>query len=407
MYIARKMTLSAKGGKRSPALKVAVISTALSIAIMILAVSIVAGFRQEIRSKITGFDAHITLFPSVQFEGDMTMLTYTPEFRKFLESQPYIRHASLLATAPVLLKTPDHFKGVYLRGVEPDYDFTFIRNNLTAGKIPDLGKYPDDLVISTSTAEKLGLAPGDSVNMFMVSDEIRARKMRVAALFDTHFKNYDQYFAYGSAEAVRQVTGLKEAQGSAIEILTDDFYKIPEHTGSLIRALDGAIESGQVRQSLQVTTALEKGANYFAWLDLLDTNVWVILTLMTIVAAFTLISGMLIIILEKVRFIGVMKALGATRGQVRRIFIILALRVSLIGLAIGNAVAIGLILLQRSTHFIPLDADAYYMDFVPMDLNWWHLLLINAAFLVIIYACLILPSQFASRVNPVRTLNRE
>lgn len=402
LFIARRLGLAGAGHKSSPAIKVAIISTALSVAIMLLAVSVVTGFRSEIRDKITGFDAHISLYPAIESEEEDPVINYTPELRQLLESRPYISHADLLVTAPVLLKTSEAFKGLYLKGVEPGYDFRFLSSNLEAGRTPSPAN-KSDILISRAAATKLGVQAGDSVNLFM-SDDLRARKVKVSGVFNTHFSSYDQYFAYGSASLVRELTGLESSQGSAIDITTTDFNRLREYTPALVQDLNTAIKSGRVLQGFNTSTALDKGANFFAWLDLLDLNVVVILVLMTLVALFTLISGMLTIILERIRIIGIMRSIGARRRQIRRVFILLAIRVGLTGMLIGNGLALAIILLQRHTHFIPLDADTYYIDFVPVTLNGWHFLAVNAAFIMVVYLALILPSQFAARIKPSQTL---
>ncbi len=402
LFIARRLALSGIGTRRSPALKVAVISTALSIAVMLLSISVVSGFRTQIRDRITGFDAHISLYPAMQYEEDSPVVEYTPGLREFLNSRPYIKRADLMVTAPVLLKTSDSFKGLYMRGVERDYDFSFLKSNLVSGSVLNPMR-PLDIMVSQSAADKLGVHAGDSLNLFM-SDELKARKVRVSGVFNTHFDSYDQYFAYGSAAMVRQLTGLDSLQGSAIEIMTEDFDRLPEHNSRLIADLNSAIRKGQVTQNFQSATALDKGGHYFAWLDLLDVNVWVILALMCAVAVFTLISGMLVIILERIRFIGVMRSLGATRRQIRNVFILLAIRIGLRGMLTGGGVALALILVQKYTRLIPLDPEAYYIDFVPVSLEPLHFIAVFAGFTALTWLALILPSQFAGRIKPAETL---
>lgn len=405
LFIARRLTLSDTGARRSPALRVAVISTALSIAVMLLSISVVSGFRTQIRDKITGFDAHISLYPSVRYESDPHVIEYTPALRDFLKSRPYIKRADLMVTAPVLLKTPESFKGLYMRGVEAGYDFSFLKANMTSGSVMNPLRHME-IMISQAAAVKLGIGAGDSLNLFM-SDELKARKVKVSGIFDTHFGTYDQFFAYGSASLVRELTGLDSLQGSAIEIMTDDFSRLTNYQDMLISDLDKAIRDGEVTQSFQSASALEKGGHYFAWLDLLDVNVWVILSLMSAVAVFTLISGMLVIILEHIRFIGVMKSLGATRRQIRNVFILLAIRIGLKGMAIGGGTALALILVQKHTRLIPLDPEAYYIDFVPVSLDPLHFAGVFAGFTLISWLALILPSQFAGRIRPAETLRFE
>lgn len=372
---------------------------------MLLSISVVSGFRSQIREKITGFDAHISLYPAMQYEDDLAVIEYTPELREFLKSRPYITRADLMVTAPVLLKTPESFKGLYMRGVERDYDFSFLQENLASGTVMNPAR-SQEIMVSQSAADKLGIAAGDSLNLFM-SDELKARKIKVSGIFNTHFDSYDQFFAYGSASLMRELTGLDSLQGSAIEIMTDDFNRLQQNNARLIADLNSAISSGKVNQNFQSTTAVEKGGHYFAWLDLLDVNVWVILTLMCAVAVFTLISGMLVIIMERIRFIGVMKSLGATRAQIRKVFILLAIRIGLKGMLIGGGAALALILLQKYTRFIPLDPEAYYIDFVPVSLDALHFIAVFVGFTLITWLSLILPSQFAGRIKPAQTLRFE
>lgn len=402
-YIARKLSLSSTGKKSSPAIKVAVISTALSMAIMLLAVSVVGGFRREIRNKVTGFDSHISLYPSVQYEGDEPIITYTPELREFLHSRPYIKRADMLLTLPILLKTDKSFKGLYIRGVEKDYDYSFLQNNMVQGTVP---KGAADILISKIAADKIGVSASDSVNLYM-SDDLKARKVRVSGIFNTHFGSYDRYYAYGTSALVHELSKLDSIEGASIEITTDNLDCVPEYNLRLMDDLNKAISQGIVTQSLASMTVQQKGTHYFAWLDLLDINVWVILALMTAVALFTLISGMLILILEKLRFIGVMRSIGATRRQVQHIFILLAIRVAFRGMLTGGFIALTLIAVQNYTHFIPLDPEAYYIDFVPVSLDWLPLVCVPTAFVFITWFALILPSQVAGRIRPTRTLKFE
>jgi len=401
-FIARRLSLSSRDRKSSPAIKVAVISTALSMAIMLIAVSVVCGFRREIRDKVIGFDAHISLYPLAEEEGDETVLDYTPGLRNVITSQPWVKRADLIVTAPVLIKTDDSFKGLYMRGVERDYDFSFLQSNLTQGTQPSAKA---DILISESAATKLGVVAGDSVNLF-ISDDLKARKVKVSGVFNTRFDSYDRYFAYAPAGLVRTLTGLAPWQGTSIDIITDNTAALEEYNATLIAGINNAIEEGRVHQSLSSLTVHQKGNHYFAWLDLLDINVWVILVLMSAVALFTLVSGMLILILEKLRFIGVMRSVGATRGVVRNVFVLLAVRVALRGMLIGGVFAMSLIVLQHYTRLIPLDSEAYYIDFVPVSLEPLPLVTVPVAFVVVSWLALILPSQVAGRIRPSRTLRR-
>lgn len=397
------------GERRAPAVRVATAAVALCVMVMLVAVSIVTGFRTQIRESITGFDAHITLFPQPDPQtGVADNIVLTPALKSTLSDLPFVRNASMIATAPVLLKTPEAFKGVYLRGLPQDYDMSFLtsRSEQLAPTLTQ-GRPLDGLMLSAPTAKHLNVAVGDSLNIYLISDGIKARRIPVRGVFNTHFDIYDQYFAFAPLSVVQDLTDLHKDEGSALEIITNNFERVPEYTQGVAGALNNAIDEGRVHQTFNMTTTLQSGAAYFAWLDLLDTNVWVILSLMTVVAAFTLISAMLIIILERVRFIGVMKAIGANNGQIRRVFLHLAMRIGIRGMLIGYVLALAFILIQYFTHIIPLDASSYYMDFVPVSLNLWHLLGIGAAFIVVIYLVLILPSAFIARISPSESMRFE
>lgn len=397
--------MATAGGKSSPAVKVAVISVALSICIMLLAVSIVQGFRREIRDKITGFNSHIMLTSSGK---ENIGIADTPELDSVLRSAHFVTRVDKLTSAPVLLKTKNAFKGVYMRGVDKNFDFGFLKSNLIEGHIPDFKKQgTDQLLISALTAQKLQVSPGDTVNTYLVADRLRARPLVVAGIFDTHFESFDQYYIFGNRETVSLLSDIAPDVISTIEITTDNFDRVTEYNNAIIAMLNHAIDTGTINQSFNISTALEQGANYFSWLDLLDTNVYIILALMTLVAAFTLISGMLIIILEKVRFIGVLRSLGMSRRQLRKIFVYMAIKIGCIGLLCGNAIAIALILLQYFFHLIPLNAEAYFIDFVPVSVSWASFLWINAGFIVIIYLVLILPSQLAGKIKPSESMRFE
>ncbi len=367
-----------------------------------MAVSIVGGFRREIMQKVTGFNAHITLYSGDSGSG---VLFFTPELDSIISKTPGVRSRSLSLSAPVLLKTPDAFKGMYLRGLGADADTSFLHSCLMEGRLPRADRR--ELILSQGVARHLSLHAGDSLNLFMVSDRISARRMCVSGIFNSHFESYDEYYAYAPLQLVQQLSGLRSGEGSSVDIFLNDFEATPEVSSSLIERLNDGIVAGELNQVYNLDTARNRGANYFAWLDMLDTNVWIILTLMTLVALFTLISGILIIILEKVRFIGVMKAIGASSSRLRHIFVLLAVRIAGIGLVIGNAVALMLVGAQALWHLAPLNPDAYYIDFVPVSLSLPALLGINAAFILIIYLVLILPARLVSRISPSESMRFE
>lgn len=408
-FLAKRLTLSSEGHKGAPAIRVAITAVALSVAVMIAAVAIVLGFKREITGKLTGFNSHISLTVVPEYEGETNLITLTSTLKKILDSKPYVTDYSLNASIPAILKTPDNFKGVYLNNLKGAETERFMSSNLEEGKLPDFSKEENKnkIAISRLTANALNLKVGDKIDTYFLLGDIRVRRFEIAAIFNSHFDSYDNNFIYGPLSVIQDLGDVERSQGTSVSIHTNDFGRVEAYTSDLRQTLQEALAKGVVYKNYEVTNARELEARYFQWLALLDTNVVVILTLMTIVACVTLISGMLIIILDKKRFIGLIRALGAPIGGVRKVFILLALRVALSGMAIGNIVMVGLLWIQQRYHLIHLDPEAYYIDFVPVEINWSSILILNGITFGIIYLCLILPSRFVSQISPTETMRTE
>ena len=315
----------------------------------------------------------------------------------------------LQAVAPAILKTSTDFKGVYLKGLSGKSAIDFMNANLEEGKLVDFSK-PENknkIVISRTAARQLGLKNGDKIDTYFITDDVRVRRLEIVGIFNSHFDQYDDVLVFGSLPLVQQLGGIGENQGTYLQLTTNDFDRIPEYTSLLQSRLNEALEDGRLFRLYKTDNVLNQGMGYFSWLNLLDTNVVVILFLMMTVGCITLVSGMLIIIIEKKRFIGMMKALGAPTDKVRRVFVYLAIRVALWGMIIGNVVMISLMYVQEKTHFIPLDAESYYIDFVPVKLSWIGIALLNAGVLVVTYIVLILPSRFVAGISPAETMRYE
>ncbi len=421
-YLARRLSPGAEGRKASPAVKVAITAVALSVAVMLGAIAIVLGFKREIRSKVLGFNPHITLYAVAANPGESNLVSLSPSLRELLNQQPYITDFSLEASIPAIMKTPTEFKGVYMKSLSGEAIKEFLRNSLVEGKLPS---YLTDTVtpasrkagvtiaadleilISQKAASQLGLKAGDRIDTYFMTGEIRVRPLLVAGVFDTHFEYYDDIYIYGSLPLIQKLGEVGPEEGTSIVVTTDNFNSIEENSNALQQALGRATAEGLLYRYYRVDNALNQGAAYFQWLDLLDTNVVVILTLMLLVSIATLISGMLIIILDKKRFIGLIRALGASVSSTRRVFIYLAIRVGVVGLAIGNLLMIGFLYAEDRWHFLPLDPEAYYIDYVPVELSWGWFAALNLGIILLMYVSLILPSRFVAKISPAETMRYE
>ena len=401
------MALGSGGRKSSPGVKVATAAIALSVAVMVASIAIVLGFKREITDKVLGFTSHIVM--TVSPGEDDNIITLTPTLKKLLDSQDCIDDYSLQISIPVILKTPNDFKGVFLKNLDDIPTREFLRSNLISGQIPDYSQDSTrlDVVLSRMAASQMGLRQDDKVDCYFINDDVMVRRIRVAGIFDSHFDAYDDLMVYGSRGLSEAFSGLKPNQASSILITTKDFDSIDEETINLQNALNMAISEGLIYKQYSLENAHVQGASYFHWLSMLDTNVIVVLTLMMIVGCVTLVSGMLTIILDKKHFIGLVKALGASNGKVRQVFIYLALRVAIVGMLIGNILILGLLMMQDKWHFFKLDASSYYIDFVPVELDWSAFLILNAGVIIVVYLTLIFPSRIVANISPSETMRGE
>lgn len=416
-FIARKLSISSAGKKLSPAVSVGIAAVALAVMVMACAIAIVGGFKREITNKVAGFNSHITLTPLIT-ESDAealpagephNLLTLTPTLKKILESRPYIRDYALQAAVPAIFKTSTDFKGAYLKSLTGEDNMEFVSSSMISGEIPDysLSESANDIVISSDVASALGLNTGDNIDTYFITDRILARKLKVAGIFNSHFDIFDRTFAFGSLPLVQEMGNVSPSQATSIVISTDDFSRVNDYAADLNNTLIESYTSQEIFRLYNITSARDSGMGYFHWLEMLDTNVIVVLTLMTIVAVITLISGMLILMVDKVRVIALLAALGASRTLISGIFMRLAVKIAIIGLLIGDALSLGLLYFQHTTHILPLDPDSYYIDFVPVEISIPSIIILNVAVMVVIWLALILPSRFAGKVAPARTLARE
>ncbi|MDE6795295.1 MAG: FtsX-like permease family protein, partial [Muribaculaceae bacterium] len=379
------------------------------IAVMIASISIVLGFKQEIRDKVVGFNSHISIFPSLTETDQDNLITLTPSLKEELNSIPFIVDYNLQAAVPAILKTSSDFKGVYLKGLSGVNETEFIRKNLEEGSVPDysLPESKEKIVISANAARQLGLKSGDKIDTYFITDDVRVRRLEITGIYNSHFDQYDEVFVFGALPLIQQLGQLDENQGTYLLVQTDDFDKIQDYTLLLQHHLNEALSDGRLPRLYHLDNVLNQSIGYFSWLSLLDTNVVVVIILMMIVGCITLISGMLIIILEKKSFIGMMKALGAPTRKVRSIFVFIALKIAIYGLLVGNILILTVLYLQMRYHFMPLDADSYYIDYVPVQISWFSIFLLNLGVIVVTYLVLILPSRFVSKISPAESMRAE
>lgn len=403
LWIANRLRLRGRGGSGAGPV-IAVAGVALAVMILEFTLAVSAGFKDGIRERLSGFDAQLTVL-----SVDNKPVEFTPALERVVSETFPGADVRESIRRPALLKTADAFEGiVFIAQSAEGSDFDFERGNIVEGSWPD---YSDslsinDIVISAHTASALGLKPGDKVDgTFFVNDAVKLRRYKVAGVYRSNFGEYDRTVAYASLPSIRGVEGLADGESARIDIRGLDMERLDEEARQLQQAIVDASVAGRLDRFYTVDSIRRSGAVYFNWLDLLDTNVTVIFILMLCVAGLTLVSSLFILILERVSLIGTLRAIGATKIMVRRIFIDMAMRLAGLGIVIGNVAGIGLLLIQKHTHLLPLDPEMYYLSSVPVVIHPWAFVTLNIGVAVTAWLVLVFPAGMASRVDPAKTMN--
>lgn len=390
--------------------RIAVGSVALGIAVMILAIAVVIGFKREVARKMEGLAAHVAVTDIRGVEA--------------LDAQPVVRNArieELIRTtdgfvdmAPYavkggILRTDDAVGEVVLKGVGSDYDWSRFCEWLVDGDLPRVGDSirTKDILLSRVLADRLQLGVGDKVEMLFVEAAERPRRDRfkVTGIFDSGMEEMDRTMLLTDIRNVQRLADWGPDEISGYEIRTRSLDEAEAFARTLGRRF--LYDEGDGTENLAVESVTERYANIFDWLKAHDVNAAVIIVIMLVVAFFNMTSALLILVLERTRMIGLLKALGMRNGQIRRIFLWRAAFVTLRGLCWGNLVGIGICLLQQWTHLVKLDSEGYLLSEVPVSLGWGWWLALNAGFIAAIVALLVIPTAVVARVKPEETIRYE
>lgn len=409
-YVARRLFQHTDDVKRvsKPAIRIATLGVAIGVATMLISTSIVLAFQSEIRNKVIGFGSHIQVINYDSHNADeYKPIVFNEETLSLLDSVPAAETIAPFCIKPGMLKTDDAFRGVVLKGLGSRYDYSFFRNHLVDGEIVPFQDttVTNKLIISDALSKQMNLQVGSAVYAYFFEDKVKARKFTVSAIYCTNLTDFDNKLVFTDVAGVQKILGFDTYQFSGAEIKLYDFNRLDEASTYIINNINRTQDPyGQYYTSM---TIFEMYPQIFAWLQLLDLDVWVILILMVCVAGFTMISGLLIIILERTNFIGIMKALGANNSSMRHIFLYFSSFIILRGLLIGNALAAILIFIQKQWGVVHLDATVYYVDAVPVCVNWWYFLIINVTTLLISVLALIVPSYLISNIHPAKSIRFE
>ena len=392
-----------------PAIRIAIVGVAVGLAVMLVSVSVVFGFKHTIRNKVVGFGSHIQVanFMTLQ-ASEQYPIQMGDSMLRVLRAIPGVRNVQRFAMKQGILKTNNDFLGVAFKGIAADYDTTFIHQNLVAGAIPHFsdsaGK--QQVVISQAIADQLNLKLGDKVFAYFIDNTgVKARRFTVAAIYQTNLSQYDKVTCFIDFYTAVKLNAWETDQASGAELTVKDFDRLSETAARVVNKVNRTIDRYGETYSSQ--TIQEMNPQIFSWLDLLDLNVWIILGLMLSVAGVTMISGLLIIILERTAMIGILKAVGARNVTIRRTFLWFAVFTIGKGMLIGNLIGIGLIALQHYTGLVKLNPATYYVNTVPVEFNLPVWLLLNVATLLVSVFVLIAPSYLVSKINPAASMRYE
>jgi len=401
LFISRKTLSKDSFNYSRPIIRIAILSIVLGISVMILSVAIVTGFQQEIRNKVVGFGSHLRISKfdsnkSYEREPVSTDQGFYPQ-----TGVDNVRHIQVFAMKAGIVKTKDQIQGVALKGVGKDFNWKFFKDKIIKGKVPDYSKNEtsDKILVSKALSKLLKLKAGDDLRMyFIIGNHQRGRKFNISGIYETGLADFDKKFIIGDIRHIQKLNGWDDDQVGGFEVLVHDFDKLTETGKALYQ---------KIPYNLNIQSIVNLHPEIFDWLELQDMNVVIILIIMVLVASITMISTLLILILERTNMIGVLKALGMKNYGIRKVFLYTASFIVVRGLVIGNIVALLLAFIQQYFGVIKLSQESYFVSVVPINLDIFDLLWINAGTLLICYLMMIVPSMVITRISPVRAIRFE
>lgn len=411
IFIARRI-YKEQGGHQEvsrPAIHIATIGVAIGLAVMIITVSIVLGFKHTIRDKVIGFGSHIQITNLLSIGNpESAPICINDSMLQKINSIEGVSHTQRFSTTQGILKTDEDFLGIIFKGIGEEYDTKYLNDNIVDGNIPQFSDSTSSnkILVSRIIANKLRLSVGDRIFAYFIDNtDIRIRRFTIEGIYQTNMTRFDEVTCYCDLNTVNKLNGWFEGQCSGAEVTVSDFDHIDE---TYLRIIDKVNRQKDLYNNVFTSqTIYETYPQIFNWLELLDINVWIILCLMICLAGITMTSGLLIIILERTAMIGLFKALGSRNHTIRHIFLWLSAFIIGQGLFIGDILGIGLILLQKYTGIITLDPQTYYVNEAPVEVNLPIFLLLNVCTLLICILVLIIPSFFISHIRPARSMKYE
>ena len=409
-FVAKRIYQGGEAGRASAsAVRIATAGVAVGILVMIISICVTIGFQREIKGRVASLVGHIQVVNSeTLYRNNPVPIEVSDSLCKEISALHGVTHVQRFALCMGMLKTEHAFRGIYFRGVDSSFDSSFLVDNLISGSLPSFGQGDapsDSILLSASMASALQVEVGQKIYAYFFDKNLRARRFVVSGVFQTNMADFDDKMCFADVRTVQRLSGWEGDQYSGAEVILDDFSSM-DTVGTNLSSMFYMKEDayGHYYATPRVD---ELFPQVFSWLTLLDTNVVAILILMICVASVTMVSGLLIIILERTRFIGVMKAMGATNSQLRSVFLYLSAMIVVRGLLFGNIIAFALLFIQHATGIVALDPESYYLARVPVYFPVWGIVLVNVITLVVCVLVLIVPTHVVSRIQPARSIRFE
>lgn len=398
-FIARRIAIKSKRTFSKLIVRIAIAGVMLSLAVMMLSVAIIKGFKTEIQEKVRGYVGDIRIF-KLDTNNSFELASFLPSEKTIsdLKNNPDISHFQFYATKPGIISANDEVEGINFKGVEKNFNWAYIEKHLQSGRVinfSDSASAMREILISSYTANRLKLKTGDQFIMYFVQDPPRKRPFKIVGIYDIGVEEIDKSFALGDINIIRRLNNWKDQEIGGIEISIKNFAGLRPAADRVYDGLDMELKSESVEEYFP---------SIFTWLSLLDVNTKVLLILMMIVGVINMVTALLIMILERTNMIGMLKAFGMRDMEVMKIFLYNAVYLVGLGLTLGNILGLGLALLQQYTHVFGLDQSSYYLSYVPVELHLSDILLLNAATLLICLVVLIVPSMLVSRISPLKAI---
>ena len=399
LFIAKRISINSERTFSKLIVRIAVVGIMLGIMVMLLSIAIVKGFKSEIREKVRGFNGDVELLKyDLNSSSENSPFILDKETFSAVKNEKDIVNIAPFANKPGIIKTANEVEGVVFKGIDATYNSRYLNSIITSGKVID---YTDSvnaekqILISQLLAQRLNLKVGDDFLMYFMQESLRKRKFKIVGIYSTNVEDVDKTYVIGSINLIKKINKWKAGEVGGFEIRVKDFNRLDEIVINI---------SNLLPPEIKIVNIKELYPSIFEWLSLLDINTRVILILMLIVATINMISALLIMILERTNMTGLLKALGETNWGIRKIFLYQALYLVGIGMLLGNIFGLGLGFLQQKTQFLSLDPATYYMRFVPIEINFIDVLLINAGTLLVCLLVLLVPSMLVSKISPVKAI---